>query len=57
MAKNNNFVSNKDKKYQEESKQSYVQPSKTRVGKITIIILAGAMVLLPIISLIYILCQ
>jgi hypothetical protein len=58
MADNKGYISNKDKKKQEFEEQkkkqySYRNPSKTLAGKICIIILVLAMVIGPIIFLIY----
>ncbi len=58
MADNKGYISNKDKKKQEFEEQkkkqySYRNPSKTLAGKICIIILILAMVIGPIIFLIY----
>lgn len=58
MADNKGYISNKDKKKQEFEEQkkkqySYRNPSKTLAGKICIIILILAMVIGPIIFLIF----
>ncbi len=54
------YISNKDKRYQEQNKveqkrRAYENPSKTKVGKIFIIVLCAAMAILPLVSLIYVL--
>ncbi len=55
--KNKGYVSNKEKKRQELEAQKkehvYKNPSKTMAGKITIIILVGAMFLAPVIWVIW----
>lgn len=58
MAEKKGYVSNKEKKKQEELQQQkrehvYGNPSKTLRGRIAIVILVAAMVCMPLIYLIY----